>query len=309
MRFGLVGTGHWARTVHAPALAAEPAVDFAGVWGRAPDRRAEIAARFGVRAYPSYDVMIEDCDALAFAVAPDAQADLAARAAAAGKHLMLEKPIATAAAAAARLDATVRQAGVASVVFFSCRFDEAQRRWLSEAAEAGGWRGGWAVWLTAALAAGSPYRGSAWRQDKGALWDIGPHVLSILVPALGTVVSVTARAGARDLVHLVLAHDSGATSTATMALSAPRQAARADVTLWGQRGLSAMPAASGSAIDGLRAALRELAGSAASKRQAHPCDVRFGHAVVRVLAAAEAAAAAAEVGIRGAAPGPRRKPG
>ncbi len=288
MRFGLVGTGHWARTVHAPALAREPAVEFAGVWGRAPARREALAARFGVRAYRSYDAMIEDCDAVAFAVPPEAQAELAARAAAAGRHLMLEKPIATSVGSAVELEAAVEQTGVASLVFFSCRFDQAQRTWLSEVTATGGWQGGWAVWITAALAPGSPYGGSAWRRDKGALWDIGPHALSILTPVFGPVTSVAAHAGAGDLVHLVLGHDSGATSTATLTLTAPPQASRVEVSLWGQPGLSVMPAAGGSAVDMLRAALRDLVSSAASKRPAHPCDVRFGGHVVQVLAAAEA---------------------
>ena len=34
MRFGLVGPGYWAQGTHAVALAREPVVDFAGVWGR-----------------------------------------------------------------------------------------------------------------------------------------------------------------------------------------------------------------------------------------------------------------------------------
>ena len=40
MRFGLVGTGHWAREVHGAALAAHPAVDLVGVWGRASAKTA-----------------------------------------------------------------------------------------------------------------------------------------------------------------------------------------------------------------------------------------------------------------------------
>ena len=34
LRFGLVGTGYWARTAHAPALASAEGVELAGVWGR-----------------------------------------------------------------------------------------------------------------------------------------------------------------------------------------------------------------------------------------------------------------------------------
>lgn len=34
MRFGLAGTGHWARVAHAPALASTPGVSLDAVWGR-----------------------------------------------------------------------------------------------------------------------------------------------------------------------------------------------------------------------------------------------------------------------------------
>ena len=37
---------------------------------------------------------------------------------------------------------------------------------------------------------GSPYAESVWRRSRGALWGIGPHALSILVPALGPVTHV-----------------------------------------------------------------------------------------------------------------------
>src|SRR4030095_15522686 len=50
----------------------------------------------------------------------------------------------------------------------------------------------------------------------GALCDIGPHARSVLVPALGPVVSVQAGAGLRDTVHLVLTHESEVASTVTL---------------------------------------------------------------------------------------------
>lgn len=37
MRFGLVGTGYWARSVHAAALQKVDGVQLAGVWGRDPE--------------------------------------------------------------------------------------------------------------------------------------------------------------------------------------------------------------------------------------------------------------------------------
>ena len=43
LRFGLVGTGYWAREVHAAGLAAHPDVEFVGMWGRDSDYEARFA--------------------------------------------------------------------------------------------------------------------------------------------------------------------------------------------------------------------------------------------------------------------------
>src|SRR3569833_1599304 len=94
LRFGLLGTGHWAAEAHGAALARHPGVEFAGVWGRNPAKSADLAGRYGVRAYDSVNALLSDVDAVAVAVPPDVQADLALRAANAGKHLLLDKPVA-----------------------------------------------------------------------------------------------------------------------------------------------------------------------------------------------------------------------
>ena len=41
LRFGLVGTGHWARITHAPALASTDGIDFAAVWAVTPAPRLQ----------------------------------------------------------------------------------------------------------------------------------------------------------------------------------------------------------------------------------------------------------------------------
>ena len=40
---------------------------------------------------------------------------------------------------------------------------------------------------------GNPFGESPWRKAKGALWDIGPHALSVLLPVLGPAESVAAQ--------------------------------------------------------------------------------------------------------------------
>lgn len=286
MRFGLVGTGHWARQTHAAALTAAADAELVGVWGRNAERTAALAGDVGAAAYDDVDRMLADVDAVAFAVPPDVQAELAVRAARAGRHLLLEKPIATTVGYADRLVDAVDEAGVSSVVFFTGRFEPAQRKWLASVAESS-WDGASALWISAAFGPGSPYTESPWRREKGALWDVGPHLLAMLTPALGPVTRVSADAGRGDLVHLVLHHESGASSTASLTLGAPVEASRVELTLWGASGRSAMPAGGVPAEVALRTAVQELVRNARAGVASHPCDVRFGRYVVGVLADAE----------------------
>jgi predicted dehydrogenase len=249
MRFGLAGTGFWAWTTHAPAIAATPGASLAAVWGR------------------------------------DAEA---------GKHLLLEKPIALSLDDAGTLVATVESSGVASVVFFTLLFNTEIRAWLADEQARGGWAGaGWcggvALWLGSALQPGSPFN-TPWRREKGGLWDLGPHVVSMLWTCLGPVTSVEAIAGTEtdDVTHLVLRHEGGATSTATVTQNAPEAASGNNLFVWGEAGRSVMPATPIDPVEALRVAAAELIACAGSDGREHPCDVRFGREVVRVLAAAQA---------------------
>src|SRR5487761_1049873 len=286
LRFGLVGTGYWARITHAPVLASTEGIQFAAVWGRNPDAAAALAAEHGAAPYSDLDAFLAAADAVAFSVPPDVQSAIAVRAARAGKHLLLEKPIALSDADADELVRAVADGGVASVVFFTARFRADVRAWLADVASGGRWDGGCAVWLGTALDATNPFN-TPWRREKGGLWDLGPHVVSLLWAGLGPVVSVTAEAGRADLTHLVLRHDSGATSTATLTLGAPEAADGFDLYLWGTRGRLAVPTAADEPRAALRVALTELAGNARSGHLSHPCDVRFGRDVGHVLAEAQ----------------------
>jgi predicted dehydrogenase len=296
LRFGLVGTGHWARITHARALASTDGIEFAAVWGRNAAAAAGLAASYHVTAYRDLPEFLDGVDAVAFAVPPDVQAPIAIRAARAGKHLLLEKPVAVTAADADAVADAVAQARVASVVFFTARFQADVRAWEAEVAAAGGWAGGCAVWLGSAWQPGSPFN-TPWRRDKGALWDLGPHLISLLWASLGPVRSVTAQAGRADITHLVLRHDSGVTSTATVTLDAPESAEFNELFLWGRAGRSAAPVETPDPVTPLRTALAELAANARSGQLSHPCDARFGRDVAGVLADAERQA--------GALPGPR----
>ncbi|MFJ2556828.1 MULTISPECIES: Gfo/Idh/MocA family protein [unclassified Streptomyces] len=295
-RIGLLGTGPWAERTHAPALAAHAGIAFSGVWGRRPEAAAALAAAHGTTAHSGevgLDALFAESDAVAFALPPDVQAPLAARAAAAGCHLLLDKPVATTVRGAREVADAVATAGVASVVFCTLRFAPGTADWVDEQAAKGGWFTAHAQWLGALYAPGetSAYAESPWRREKGGLWDVGPHALSALLPPLGDVASVTAVRTEPDLTHLVLRHVSGAASTVALSLSAPKAGAGTGVELRGEHGVAVLPESWGNPVDSFGAAIDALLESARTGAP-HACDVRFGLRLTEILAEAEAQAGA-----------------
>lgn len=287
-RVGLLGTGPWAHRTHAPALAAHAGSDFAGVWGRRPEVAAELAHEYGVKVYEDPDELFAECDAVAFALPPDVQAAMAVRAAAAGCHLLLDKPVATTVDDARAVAEAVARHQVASVVFLTLRFAEPTASWVEEQAARSGWFTAAAHWLGAVFPPdGTPsaYADSPWRKAKGGLWDVGPHALSVLIPVLGDVTAVSATRGPSDVVQLALRHASGAASTAVLSLGA-RAAAGVGLELRGAEGVhelpgwSDVPGAYGRALDALLTAARTGVPD--------PRGAEFGARLTEILAEAEA---------------------
>lgn len=277
MRFGLLGTGSWAERTHAAALAAAPDAELVAVWGRDPAKARAFADRQGATAYEDVDALFDQVDAVAVALPPDVQAPLAARAARAGKHLLLDKPLALDLAAADEVVRAVDEAGVASVVFFTKRFTPSVADFLA-GVSGRAWDGARATVL--ARLTGQLWETSHWRREHGGLWDVGPHALSMLLPVLGPVSSVAAVRGPHETTTVLLGHEGGAASTMTLSLRAPEAATTWDVTYYGEAGWVSAPN-TGDAVTAYGRAIAELA-------PGHPCDVHFARDVVAVLAQASA---------------------
>lgn len=287
MRFGLVGTGPWARLTHGPGLRAAADAELVGVWGRDTGKTAAIAADLEVTPYGDYAELLESVDAVAFAVPPKVQASMALEAAAIGKHLLLDKPVADSLDDARALADEAADEGIASVVFFTHRFEPPIREFFAEVQAKGGWKGGWSRILAALDEPGNPFTDSPWRREqRGALWDVGPHALSNLTALLGPIAGLTAVGGEGDLVHLVVTHESGATSTASLSLFAPPAGSNFETGIWGQTGTALMPESDTDPVDSFALAVQELV-AAAESGESHPVDVAFGTRVVELLAAAE----------------------
>src|SRR4051794_11349165 len=286
MRFGVLGTGFWAREIHAASLAEHPDAELVGIWGRDLAKAKSVGAAFDVQGYDDLDALLSEVDAVSFSLPPVVQVPLAIRAAEAGKHLLLEKPVALTVEDADRLVAAVQANAVASVVFFTFRFQPGTATWLAPAARTR-LAGGAGSWLGNNYQPDSPFKDSGWRKDKGALWDIGPHALSLFIPALGPVTAVQTGGGLGDTVHLVLHHESGAASTVTLSHSVATMSSGIEFFVHGDAGrITLLPEGGPAATIAHQVAVDELT-AAALTGGTHPCDVAFGREVVVVLAAAQ----------------------
>lgn len=288
MRFGLVGTGFWAGSVHGPALAAHPGVELHGVWGRRPKEAERLATQLGATPYAEVEDMFSEVDAVAFAVPPTAQAPLAVAAARRGRHLLLEKPIALDPVEAEELVSTAEAAEIATMVFTTVRFVPEVEAWITHTAQRGGWQGLSGRWIGSIFFPGSPYLESTWRHEWGGLWDLGPHLLSITLPILGEPERIVATRGRDDLVQLDLVHAGGALSALTMTVYAPQVAEHTALEVWGSDGVSYLPDLSGiKHVEVYANAIDALLESVASGRRSHPCDVQHGLQTVSILAEAQ----------------------
>ncbi|MDQ3403847.1 MAG: Gfo/Idh/MocA family oxidoreductase [Actinomycetota bacterium] len=279
LRVGLVGAGPWAQAVHAPGLAHHPATELTAVWARRPEAAAELGAPVAA----DFDELLSSVDAVSFAVPPAIQAELAVRAARAGKHVLLEKPIAGSVTQAEDLATAIADAGVASMVVFIRRFAGETIDWLDDIHAVDGWAGANARWLSGALLGGE-YSGSVWRHQGGALADIGPHVVDLLDAALGPVTDVlSAHVSEPDLWNVVLRHEGGATSTLTLSMRLPMRPTVTEISVYGEHGYRAVTGRATSGQDAYAVLLDEFTAMIRDGRTEHPLDVRRGLHIQRVL--------------------------
>ncbi|MEY2590495.1 MAG: hypothetical protein QOJ67_2479 [Acidimicrobiaceae bacterium] len=279
---GLVGAGPWARFVHAPMLATHARTSLAGVWARRQDAAEEVATENGAPSFTSFDELLERCDAVSFAVPPDVQAELAIRAARAGKALLLEKPIALDLDHAVRLVDAVEASGVPTMLNLTWRYAAPVRSFLDVAASAEP-IGGRGHFISGALLGGM--FATPWRLEHGALMDLGPHVIDLLDAALGTVVGVRAHGDPQRWIGLFLEHESGIVSEASLSAHSNLNPYRAGVEIYTNDGVIDLDAATAVTPETMVTIVDELVDTVAGK---HPngLDVHRGLHLQRLLDAA-----------------------
>lgn len=283
---GLAGAGPWARNVHAPTLAAGPETRLTGVWSRTETSAAAVAAAHGVPTFPSFDALLDSCEAVAISVPPAAQPDLAVRAARAGKALLLEKPLGLDDAAAARIADAVGAAGVGSIMVLTYRFAPAVRDFLVAAQDFDA-AGGRACFLSGAFLGGD-YARSAWRVEHGVLLDVGPHILDLVDAALGPTVAMRGHGDPHGWVGLLLEHESGACSDVSISCVAAITPSRTEVELFGRAGSLTVDGRA-DRREHVFANLRADLARVTRRGGPHPCDAARGLHVQHLVTMAEAA--------------------
>jgi predicted dehydrogenase len=222
---GCVGIGWWS-DVLADAMQRSGRFRIAACFSRSAEKRQAFAAKYGCSAAPSYAALLDDRSIRAIVnTTPNAaHLDTTCAAAAAGKHVFLDKPIANTVADARALTRACREAGVVLALGYQRR-RENQFRWIRREIDAG--RFGRLVNAEANISRDrlgkidlSSWRYSAQGMPGGVMLQIGIHYTDVLEYLMGPVTAVSARSARLvlpgdnpDVASLVLEHESGALST------------------------------------------------------------------------------------------------
>jgi predicted dehydrogenase len=258
LRIGFVGCGDIA--VHnARAVTAAPNANLVACYDPASSLAAELAAAHGATAEESLDALLDrdDVQAVFIAVPHHLHVEVAARAAAAGKHVIVEKPLAHTLASAVELVDAVERAGVVLSVCFPHRYDAravAARQMIRDGGigELGGtmvnffsekppsyWFGGFSgratsTWRTSVEHAG----GGVLIMNLSHVIDLVRHLTSEEVDLCFAATSVTdAPAEVEDTVAVSIRYANGAVGslTGSSALRGHR-GGRTDIHVWGSDG-------------------------------------------------------------------------
>ncbi|NPT47040.1 gfo/Idh/MocA family oxidoreductase [Paraburkholderia sp. 1N] len=223
-RIAIVGAG-LAATPHALALnELNDEVEVVAIVGRSPERLERFASTYGFPIARSFDAVLQNqrVDAVLVLTPPHTHLELVEGAAAARKHVLLEKPLDISIPRAERAVEVCRKAGVQLGVVFQNRFRPAVER-LATLAKSGAlgaiaYAGVDLRWWRPQSYYDEPGRGTYARDGGGVLMTQAIHSLDILMWLAGevsTVVGATATTAlhsmeAEDFASAALTFESGA---------------------------------------------------------------------------------------------------
>jgi len=175
VKAAVVGCGQWGRN-HVRTLAGIGAL--AAISDNDPDRAAALSAEHGVPALPLDDILQRhDIQAVVLALPPRLHAEIGQKILAAGKDVLIEKPIALAPADAQASVALARDRGRVLMVGHILRFHPVFEEMVRQV-EAG--RIGTLKHIVATRLGLGRFLG------MDAVWDLAPHDLSLVIALAGT---------------------------------------------------------------------------------------------------------------------------
>ena len=179
--------------VHRPALAANPGLEAVALWHPRQERLDQVCAESGLKGYTDWDALLADesVEAVIIATPPAPRHHLALRALQAGKHLLLEKPVALDAQQVANLQREAISRRLSVAIDFEYRavplFQQAARLLQNQAVGEL-----WLVkmdWLMSSRA--NPNRAWSWYsqadQGGGVIGALGTHAFDTLAWLVGPV--------------------------------------------------------------------------------------------------------------------------
>jgi len=211
LRFGIIGAGNIA-PVHAIAIASIEGAELVAVADSNPERCQAIAEKHGGTPYTDYHDLLarSDVDVVTICLPHYLHAPITLEAAAAGKHVLCEKPMAISLAQCDAMIAACEKAGVTLGVIFQGRFEPLALQ-LKTAIDSG--ELGQLLWVSANTfwhRTDAYYRSGAWRgtwahEGGGVLINQAIHAIDLLLWLAGAPSRVTAQI--RTLNHQIEVED------------------------------------------------------------------------------------------------------
>jgi predicted dehydrogenase len=220
-----IGMGWWS-DVLADAVTRSSKLKIVACFSRSEDKRNAFAKKYGCAPVASYDAILKDkgVEAVINTTPNDVHLETTRQAAAAGKHVFLDKPIANSVSDGRKLTEACRQAGVVLGLGYQRR-RESHFRWIKKQIEAGVF--GKMVNAEANISRDrlgqfdiSSWRYTAAGMPGGVMLQIGVHYADVLDYLLGPIKAVSGQFAQLvlpgdnpDVASLVFEHESGALST------------------------------------------------------------------------------------------------
>src|SRR6267142_679287 len=225
LRVACIGMGWWS-DVLADAIQRSKKLKIVACYTRSDDKRKVFAAKYGCAAAASYDAVLKDrsIEAIINTTPNDVHLETTRAAAAAGKHVFLDKPIANTVSEGRAITEACRRAGVVLGLGYQRR-RESHFRWIRSQIDAGVF--GKLVNAEANISRDrlgqidlSSWRYTAAGMPGGVMLQIGIHYADVLEYLLGPVKAVNGRFAQLvlpgdnpDVASMVLEHENGALST------------------------------------------------------------------------------------------------